>query len=416
MDADLKYKKDFPIFSFWEEREKPLVYLDSAATAQMPDVVVAAVKEFQESARANVHRGIYSLSEEATEKYEGARVSVARFLNARAPEEIVFTRNTTESINLLAYSLGKSFFKKGDRIILSRAEHHSNFLPWQMLRDEKGIMLDIVDPDENGEISLSSIEEALTKNTRLAAFSHVSHVFGTINQIEEMGTLFRKNNILFVVDGAQSIAHMSIDVQRINADFFAFSGHKIGAPMGIGVLYGRKEIFESLEPFMRGGGMIQEVFIEKSRWEDIPARFEAGTPNVEGAIGLAAALEYIEGVGYDAIQKIDRGLTTAIVDSLCQMPGVRVYGPKDPEKRGGVVSFSIDGIHPHDLATVLSRDGVSIRAGHHCAMPLMEFLGVPALARASVWVYNTPRDVKELVRGVENAIRILYPVTRKSRA
>ncbi|OGZ93736.1 MAG: hypothetical protein A2131_01460 [Candidatus Sungbacteria bacterium GWC2_49_10] len=416
MNAELKYKKDFPIFSFWEEKGRPLVYLDSAATAQMPDVVVAAVKEFQESARANVHRGIYSLSEEATEKYEGARVSVARFLNARAPEEIVFTRNTTESINLLAYSLGKSFFKKGDRIILSRAEHHSNFLPWQMLRDEKGIMLDIVDPDENGEISLSSIEEALTKNTRLAAFSHVSHVFGTINQIEEMGTLFRKNNILFVVDGAQSIAHMSIDVQRINADFFAFSGHKIGAPMGIGVLYGRKEIFESLEPFMRGGGMIQEVFIEKSRWEDIPARFEAGTPNVEGAIGLAAALEYIEGVGYDAIQKIDRGLTTAIVDSLCQMPGVRVYGPKDPEKRGGVVSFSIDGIHPHDLATVLSRDGVSIRAGHHCAMPLMEFLGVPALARASVWVYNTPRDVKELVRGVENAIRILYPVTRKSRA
>ena len=416
MNAELKYKKDFPIFSFWEEKGRPLVYLDSAATAQMPDVVVAAVKEFQESARANVHRGIYSLSEEATEKYEGARVSVARFLNARAPEEIVFTRNTTESINLLAYSLGKSFFKKGDRIILSRAEHHSNFLPWQMLRDEKGIMLDIVDPDENGEISLSSIEEALTKNTRLAAFSHVSHVFGTINQIEEMGTLFRKNNILFVVDGAQSIAHMSIDVQRINADFFAFSGHKIGAPMGIGVLYGRKEIFESLEPFMRGGGMIQEVFIEKSRWEDIPARFEAGTPNVEGAIGLAAALEYIEGVGYDAIQKIDRGLTTAIVDSLCQMPGVRVYGPKDPEKRGGVVSFSIDGIHPHDLATVLSRDGVSIRAGHHCAMPLMEFLGVPALARASVWVYNTPRDVKELVRRVENAIRILYPVTRKSRA
>ena len=222
-----------------------------------------------------------------------------------------------------------------------------------------------------------------------------------------MGTLFRKNNILFVVDGAQSIAHMSIDVQRINADFFAFSGHKIGAPMGIGVLYGRKEIFESLEPFMRGGGMIQEVFIEKSRWEDIPARFEAGTPNVEGAIGLAAALEYIEGVGYDAIQEIDRGLTAMIIDSLCRIAGVRIYGPKDSEKRGGVVSFSIDGVHPHDLATILSRDGVSIRAGHHCAMPLMDFLGVPALARASVWVYNTPGDVEALVSGVERAIRIL---------
>ena len=407
MDADLKYKKDFKIFEKRAGSGTPFVYLDSAATAQMPDVVARAVAEFQESFRANVHRGIYSLSEEATEKYEGARASVARFLNARTSEEIVFTRNTTESINLLAYSLGKSFFKKGDRIILSRAEHHSNFLPWQMMRDEKGIMLDIVDPDENGEISLSSIEAVLTPKTRLAAFSHVSHVFGTINPIEEMGTLFRKKGILFVVDGAQSVAHVPIDVEKLGADFFAFSGHKIGAPMGIGVLYGRKEVFETLEPFMRGGGMILEVSIGKSSWADIPARFEAGTPNVEGAIGLRRALEYIEGVGYDAIQEIDRGLTAMIIDSLCRIAGVRIYGPKDSEKRGGVVSFSIDGVHPHDLATILSRDGVSIRAGHHCAMPLMDFLGVPALARASVWVYNTPGDVEALVSGVERAIRIL---------
>ncbi len=407
MSTNSKYKKDFKIFEKSAESGIPLVYLDSAATAQMPDVVARAVKEFQESSRANVHRGIYALSEEATEQYEGARARVARFLNARAPEEIVFTRNTTESINLLAYSLGKSFFKKGDRILLSRAEHHSNFLPWQMLRDEKGVALDIVDPDENGEISLSSIETALTKNTRLAAFSHVSHVFGSINPIEEMGALFRKNNILFVVDGAQSAAHVPIDVQGIGADFFAFSGHKLGAPMGIGVLCGRKAVFGSLEPFMRGGGMIQEVSVEKSSWADLPARFEAGTPNVEGAIGLASALEYIEGAGYDAIQKIDRRLTAMVVDSLCQMPGVRVYGPKDPEKRGGVVSFSIDNVHPHDLATILSRGGVSIRAGHHCAMPLMEFLGVPALARASVWVYNTQDDIQALLDGVENAIRIL---------
>lgn len=405
MDSDSKYKKDFTIF---EKRagKNPLVYLDSAATAQVPDVVAAAVKEFEERSRANVHRGIYALSEEATEKYEGARARVARFLNAE-PEEIVFTRNTTESINLLAYSLGKSFFKKGDRIILSRAEHHSNFLPWQMLRDEKGVALDIVDPDENGEISLSLIEALLTKNTRLAAFSHVSHVFGTIHPIEEMGALFRKKNVLFVVDGAQSAPHMPIDVRRIGADFFAFSGHKLGAPMGIGVLYGRKEVFGSLEPFMRGGGMIQEVSIEKSSWADIPARFEAGTPNVEAAIGLRRALEYIEGAGYDAIQEIDRELTTAIIESLCHIVGVRVYGPKDPEKRGSVVSFSIDGVHPHDLATLLSRDGVSIRAGHHCAMPLMEFLGVPALARASVWVYNALDDIRALANGVESAIRIL---------
>lgn len=406
MDASSKYKKDFPIFSFWGKKGEPLVYLDSAATAQVPGVVAAAVKEFEESSRANVHRGIYALSEEATEKYESARGRVARFLNAE-PDEIVFTRNTTESINLLAYSLGKSFFKKGDRIILSRAEHHSNFLPWQMLRDEKGLALDIVDPDENGEISVADIERAITSDTRLAAFSHVSHVFGTINPIEEMGALFRKKNVLFVVDGAQSVAHMPIDVKKLGVDFFAFSGHKLGAPMGIGVLYGRKEFFASLDPFMRGGGMIQEVSVEKSSWSDIPARFEAGTPNVEGAIGLAAALEYIEGVGYDRIQEIDRALAAAIIDSLCRAPGVRIYGPKDFGKRGGVVSFSVDGVHPHDLATVLSRDNVSIRAGHHCAMPLMEALGVPALARASVWVYNTLDDVRALTRGVENAIRIL---------
>lgn len=407
MDTSSKYKKDFKIFAKRAGMKNPLVYLDSAATAQMPDVVAAAVQEFVELSRANVHRGIYALSEEATEKYEGARASVARFLNAE-PKEIVFTRNTTESINLLAYSLGKSFFKKGDRIILSRAEHHSNFLPWQMLRDEKGVALDIVDPDENGEISLFSIEALLTKNTRLAAFSHVSHVFGAVNPIEEMGVLFRKNNILFVVDGAQSAAHVPIDVRRIGADFFAFSGHKLGAPMGIGVLYGRKEVFDSLEPFMRGGGMIQDVSVEKSSWADIPARFEAGTPNVEGAIGLAAALEYIEGVGFGRVQEIDRELTTAIIDSLCQMSGVRVYGPKDTKKRGSVVSFSIDGVHPHDLATILSRDGVSLRAGHHCAMPLMEFLGVPALARASVWIYNTLDDVRALANGVRSAIRILH--------
>lgn len=406
MDTSSKYKKDFKIFAKRAGMKNPLVYLDSAATAQMPDVVAAAVQEFVELSRANVHRGIYALSEEATEKYEGARARVARFLNAE-PKEIVFTRNTTESINLLAYSLGKSFFKKGDRIILSRAEHHSNFLPWQMLRDEKGVALDIVDPDENGEISLFSIEALLTKNTRLAAFSHVSHVFGAVNPIEEMGVLFRKNNILFVVDGAQSAAHMPVDVRRIGADFFAFSGHKLGAPMGIGVLYGRKEVFGSLEPFMRGGGMIQDVSVEKSSWADIPARFEAGTPNVEGAIGLAAALEYIEGVGFGRVQEIDRELTTAIIDSLCQMSGVRVYGPKDTKKRGSVVSFSIDGVHPHDLATILSRDGVSLRAGHHCAMPLMEFLGVPALARASVWIYNTRDDVRTFANGVRSAIRIL---------
>jgi len=402
-----RYKKDFPIFLSWASKGKPLHYLDSAATAQAPLSVLRAVRNFETRSRANVHRGIYELSEHATEAYEGARSRTAKFIGARFPEEIVFTKNTTESINLLAYSLGKSFFKKGDRILLSRAEHHSNFLPWQMLKEEKGIALDIVDSDENGEISFSSVEAALTKNTRLAAFSHVSHVLGSINPIEEMGALFRKNGVLFVVDGAQSIAHVPIDVGRLGADFFAFSGHKLGAPMGIGVLYGRKEIFGSLEPFMRGGGMIQEVSTEKASWAEMPARFEAGTPNVAGAVGLDAALTYIEGIGYANIEERDRALVYAMVDGLSAIPGVRVYGPKDANTRGGIVSFSVEGVHPHDLATILSRDGVSIRAGHHCAMPLMEFLGVPALARASVWVYNTPDDIRALARGIEHAVKIL---------
>ncbi|MBI4120594.1 MAG: cysteine desulfurase [Parcubacteria group bacterium] len=401
------YKSDFPIFENRAKRGQLLIYLDSAATAQMPQRVLDTVRDYEETSRANVHRGIYALSEEATQKYEEAREKVRQFINARYPEEIIFTRNATESIDLVAHSLGKTFFKESDHILVSRAEHHSNFLPWQMLGDEKGVILDIIDVDESGEISLEEVENASRPETKLAAFAHISHVLGTINPINEMARHLREQGILFLVDAAQSAAHLPIDVQKIGCDFLVFSGHKMGAPTGIGVLYGRREILEIMPPFLRGGGMIREVSIEETKWHDLPWKFEAGTPNVSGAIGLAAAVDYVKEVGFEEIRRIDEELGRAALERLKSIPSARIYGPSDPKERGGVVSFSIDGIHPHDLATTLDRDGVCIRAGHHCAMPLMKWLGVPATARASFWIYNCLEDVERLIEGIEKAIRIL---------
>lgn len=406
------FRKDFPIFAHWESRGCPLVYLDSAATAQSPRQVLNAVREFEENSRANVHRGIYALAEEATEKYEKAREKVAKFVNAVSSKEIIFTKNATESINLVAASLGKSFLKEGDRVLVSRAEHHSNFLPWQVLRDEKGVVLDVLDVDENGQISTEAVERAIRHRTKLAAFSHVSHVLGAINPIREMARTFRERGILFLVDAAQSAAHLPLDVQKIGCDFLVFSGHKIGAPLGIGVLYGREELLEKMPPVAYGGGMISAVSVEESKWHELPWKFEAGTPNISGAVGLGAAIDYISDVGFANIRRIDEELTATAMRGLSEIPGVRIFGPRDPRERGGVVSFVVDGIHPHDLATILDRDNICVRAGHHCAMPLMKWLGVPATARASFWVYNRPEDVEALTRGVEKAIRILKPKTQ----
>ncbi|MBI3420766.1 MAG: SufS family cysteine desulfurase [Candidatus Sungbacteria bacterium] len=401
------YKTDFPIFEHWEKQGKPLVYLDSAAMCQMPQQVIDAVRQYDEHLHANVHRGIYALSEQAGEQYERAREIVRSFLNARSGREIIFTRNTTESINLVAYALGKSMLAEGDHILISRAEHHSNILPWQMLTREKGIVLDSVDQDENGMISLNAIECAITSRTRLAAFSHISHVLGTINSVADMGNLFRKHNILFLVDAAQSAGHLPIDVQKIGCDFLVFSGHKMGGPTGIGVLYGREELMQEMPPFMRGGGMIREVSIDQAEWAELPAKFEAGTPNVGGAVGLAAAIAYLQKIGFGEIQRIDRDLTQETFARMKIIPGLHIFGPVDPQQRGGVVSFAIDGVHPHDLATLLDRDGICVRAGHHCAMPLMQYLGVSATARASFWVYNTKGDIERLAEGVKKAINLL---------
>lgn len=403
----MTYKNDFPIFDRWERQGHPLAYLDSAAMTQMPRVVIDAVRQHDGEVHANVHRGIYALSELATQKYEQARDTARSFLNARSTAEIIFTRNTTESINLVAYALGKNILLQGDHILISRAEHHSNILPWQMLAEEKGLVLDVVDPDEQGKISLERIARALTPRTRLAAFSHVSHVLGTINPVSEMGKLFRERKILFLVDAAQSVGHLPIDVQEIGCDFLVFSGHKMGAPTGIGVLYGREELLASMSPFLRGGGMIREVSFEHTEFAGLPTKFEAGTPNVSGAIGLAAAIEYIRQIGFDEIRRIDEELTTALFSQLHVIRGLKIFGPTAAKDRGGVASFALDGIHPHDLATILDRDNICIRVGHHCAMPLMQHLRVSAASRASFWVYNTKKDIKRLAEGTEKAIKIL---------
>ncbi|MBI4224934.1 MAG: cysteine desulfurase [Candidatus Sungbacteria bacterium] len=404
----MNYKSDFPIFNRYKKQDKSLVYLDSAAMAQMPQQAIDAVRQHDEEAHANVHRGIYALSELATEKYEAARETVRAFINARSVNEIIFTRNTTEGINLVAYALGKSILVEGDHVLISRAEHHSNMLPWQMLAEEKGIVLDVVDADKDGLIDVKhSVFNMLHPRTKLAAFSHVSHVLGTINPVAEMGKLFRERNILFLVDAAQSIGHLATDVQDIGCDFLVFSGHKMGGPTGIGVLYGREELLADMPPFLRGGGMINEVSFEHTEFALLPAKFEAGTPNVSGAVGLAAAITYIQKIGFDEIRKIDEELTTELFSRLGGIKGMKIFGPSDAKDRGGVASFMLKGIHPHDLATILDRDNICIRAGHHCAQPLMRHLGVPATSRASFWVYNTKEDVERLTEGIEKASALL---------
>ncbi|TSC69402.1 MAG: cysteine desulfurase [Parcubacteria group bacterium Gr01-1014_66] len=407
----MNHRAHFPIFGSWKEEDKPLVYLDSAAMAQMPREVMDAVMRYEERSRANVHRGIYALSEQATAAYEQAREIMRQFINAQSAREIVFVRNTTEAINLVAFCVGKSLLKPGDHILISRAEHHSNFLPWVALCEEKGFTVDIIDPDEDGLITLETLKKGFViGNTKLVALSHISHVLGAINPVREIGEFLHQERTLFLVDAAQSAAHLPIDVQEMQCDFLAFSGHKIGAPAGIGVLYGREELLERMPPFLRGGGMIRSLHLESgiAEWGDLPQKFEAGTPNVSGAVGLAAAIGYMEKVGFDVIREIDEDLTRKTFKELGVIPEIRLLGPENPGARGGVVSFSLAGVHPHDLATILDRVYICIRAGHHCAIPLHQWLGVGATARASFWVYNTQDDITKLAEGVEKALYLLH--------
>ncbi len=389
MKTPLECREDFDIL-----RSGEYVYFDNAATSQRPRQVLDAVSEFYKTTNANPLRGLYDWSMGATECYEGARKTVAAFIGAKAPEEIIFTRNTTESINLVAYSYGLDNVKEGDEIVITVMEHHSNMLPWQMVARKNKAKLIYLEPDEEGVISKQEYMGKITDKTKIVAIGHVSNVMGITNPVKEITEYAHSKGAVVVVDGAQSAPHMKVDVQDIGCDFFALSGHKMLAPMGIGALYGRKELLENMQPFLTGGEMIEYVTREDATYAELPHKFEAGTVNAGDAVGLEAAIKYIEEIGFDAIEKQEQKLTALLMDGLKKLPYIKVYGSKDPKKHCGIVTFTMDGVHPHDLSSVLNDDKVCIRAGHHCAQPLMQFIGAGSTARASVYFYNTEEEVK----------------------
>ena len=382
------YRKDFDILNSGD-----YVYFDNAATSQRPNQVLDAVTSFYKTANANPLRGLYDWSMAATDAYENARKKVAGFIGADSTEEIIFTRNTTESLNLVAYSYGLDNVGEGDEIVITIMEHHSNMLPWQMVAKKNKAKLIYLEPDEEGVISRQEYESKITDKTKIVALGHVSNVMGVTNPVKEIAEYAHSKGAIVVVDGAQSAPHMKVDVKALGADFFAFSGHKMMAPMGIGVLYGRKELLENMQPFLTGGEMIEYVTREDATYAELPHKFEAGTVNAGDAVGLAAAIDYLEKVGFDAIREQEEKLTRRLMEGLSKMPYIKVYGSKDPSKHCGIVTFTMEGVHPHDMSSVLNDDHVCIRAGHHCAQPLMQFIGAGSTSRASVYFYNTEEEV-----------------------
>ncbi len=401
-------RKEFPLLD-QEVNGHPLVYLDNAATTQKPRAVLDALLGYYLRDNANVHRGIHELSRRATEAYEGARARVARWIGAAAPEEVVWTRGTTEAINLVASAWVPVNLREGDEILLTTMEHHSNIVPWQLAARRVGARLRYVEIDDEGRLRLDGLEDLLTERTRLVALTHVSNTLGTMNPIPEIARAAHERGALVLVDGAQAVPHMRVDVAALGCDFYAFSGHKMFAPTGIGVLWARREILEAMPPYQGGGEMIQLVEREGSSWAEVPHKFEAGTPDIAGAVGLAAAVEFLEGVGYDAIQAHERDLMAYAMERLRDLPGMRIFGPTDPGNRSGVISFALGDIHPHDLATILDSRGVAIRAGHHCAQLVMRHFCLPATTRASFALYNTRDEVDRLVEGLEVARGIFAP-------
>ena len=406
MDA-AAVRRDFPILTRLI-RGKPFVYLDSAATSQKPSSVIAAESEFYSLYNANVHRGVYALSEEATDAYEQARARVARFLNAADPSEIIFVRGTTEALNLVATSLSRGFLEKGDRVVSTVMEHHSNIVPWHLLRAAQGIDLEFVDVDDDGRLRLSDYDRLLDRTTKLVTLTHVSNVLGTVNPVREIADRAHDVGALVAVDAAQSAPHRKVDVQALGADLLAFSGHKTLGPTGIGVLWGRKELLDRMPPAMGGGEMIREVHTDRVSYREAPARFEAGTPNIAGAYGLSRALDYLEGLGWEEIHSHERKLQSRAFERAEELFGERmhIYGPPSPDDREAVLAFKLEGVHPHDVASLLDADGVCIRSGHHCAQPLMERYGVPALSRASPYIYNTLEDVDALFGSLEKVAKV----------
>jgi len=396
-------RRDFPILQI-RVRGKPLVYLDSGATSQKPQAVIDTITRFYEAENANIHRGVYYLSERATEAYEAARVRIQRALNAREAGEVVFVRGTTEAINLVAYSFVRPALAPGDEILVSAMEHHSNIVPWQLVAGERGARIRVIPMNDRGELAMDDLTSLIGPRTRMVAVTHVSNALGTVNPVEEIVSIAHSRGVPVLVDGAQAVPHGPVDVQRLGCDFYAFSGHKAFGPTGIGVLYGRAERLAAMQPFQGGGDMIRSVTFERTEYADPPARFEAGTPNISGAIGLAAALDYVESIGWDVIQPHEADLLCHATSLLEAIPGVRLIGTA--RHKAAVVSFVLDGVHPHDLGTIADQEGVAIRAGHHCAQPVMERFGVPATARASLAFYNNRQDIEALAAAVTKARKV----------
>jgi cysteine desulfurase/selenocysteine lyase len=408
-----KIRGDFPIL---ERRVhgKTLVYLDNAATTQKPRSVIDALVHYYEHYNANIHRGLHTLAEEATLAYEATRQKAGRFINAEHPgQEIIFTRNTTEAINLVSNAWGRKNLKPGDEIVITAMEHHSNLIPWQLIAAETGAVLRVIDIDDDGKLVPGEVQEKIGARTKIVAIAQMSNVLGTINPIRGIARLAHSFGALVLVDGAQSVPHMPVDVRELDCDFLAFSSHKMLGPTGVGVLYGKRDILDAMDPFLGGGEMIKRVTYESSTYADLPNKFEAGTPNIADVVAFGAAIDYLEGIGMAAVRAHEIAITQYAIDALIAVEGVKVYGPKDAREKGGAVTFNYGDLHPHDLSQVLDQEAIAIRAGHHCAQPLMRRLGVVATARASFYIYNTHEEVDALVNGLGAADRIFGNATAR---
>lgn len=400
-----KIRADFPIFQRERRAGIPLIYLDSAATSQKPKTVIEAMDAYYRRSNANIHRGIHMLAEEATAMYEEARAKVAQFIHAESPKQIIFTRNTTEAINLVAYSWGRHHLQPGDVIVLTEMEHHSNLVPWQILAAERGVRLEFIPVTSEGLLDLDAYEKLLRLEPKLVSVTHMSNVLGTINPVNEITQAAKRNGATVLVDAAQSVPHLPVNVQEIGTDFLAFSGHKMCGPTGIGVLYGKREILEAMPPFLGGGDMIKRVHLRSFTENELPYKFEAGTPAIAQAIGLGEAVDYLQSIGMEKIRTYEHDLTAYALERIEEIPGVHVLG-SSAEKRGGVVSFFMDHIHPHDISQILDRDGIAIRAGHHCAMPLHERFNLTATARASLYLYNTFGEIDALAASLYKVLEL----------
>ncbi len=400
-----RIREDFPVLKR-QVNGKPLIYFDNAATSQKPKSVIEATDRYYREYNANIHRGIHKLAEEATLAHEEARENIAKFINARHTEEIVFTRNTTEAINLVANAWGRANVARGDKIVLTIMEHHSNIVPWQLLAQEKGASVEYVKIDEEGMLRQDEVHELIDGKTKIVCVTQASNVLGTINPLKEIGRVAHRFGAMFLVDAAQSVPHMRVDVRDIDCDFYAFSGHKMMGPTGIGVLYGKTELLQNMPPFLGGGEMIREVHTTGASWKDAPYKYEAGTPNIVGAIGLGTAVDYLRKIGMENVHDHEQAITSYAMNRMSEVKDLVMYGPRDVTRRVGVVSFNLGDIHAHDLASILDEEGVAIRSGHHCAQPLMEFLNVPATSRASFYVYNTKEEVDVFVNALEKARKL----------